>query len=293
MDSRALDVTPLAADFPQATYEAWVALVEKTLKGARPESLTSRSFDGVSTQALYVAGSVAASQVRSPPRAELEAGRWDVRTIVAHPDPTTANVQALQDLENGASSLLLRLDPTGADGVAVASAADLTTVLARVEIELAPVALDAGHLGVEAAGWLHAAAKSAPRAKLALHLDPIGAFARTGTSPGPVGQQIALAAAHAVRLRETYPEATAFLASGAVAHEAGGSEAQELAVMLAAALAYIRALAEVGLGLQEALPLVMLGLCSDEEYFVSLAKLRAARLLWARLTHALGCDGPA
>ena len=288
-----MDITPLAADFPSPSHDAWVALVEKTLKGGSPESLTFRSYDGLPTEALYTASTQQPDAVRFALSRSQGEGRWDIRTVLDTPDPTAANEHALQDLENGANSLLLRVDPTGEAGVAIASAEDMARVLGGVEMELAPVALDAGVLGVQAAQWLHAAAKSAPRAKLALHLDPLGAFARTGASPGPVEAHVAEAATLAARLRNTYPDATAFLASGAVAHEAGGSEAQELAVMLAAATAYIRALHEAGVALAEAPALLTLGVAADGEYFTTLAKMRAARALWTRLCEMLGASTPA
>ena len=288
-----MDLTPLSADFPTSSHPAWVALVEKTLKGGSPESLTFRSYDGLPTEALYTASARQPDAVRFALPRSQGAGRWDIRTVLDTPDPAIANEHALQDLENGANSLLLRVDPTGEVGVAIASAEDMARVLGGVELELAPVALDAGFLGVQAAQWLHAAAKSAPRAKLALHLDPLGAFARAGASPGPVEANVAEAATLAARLRNTYPDATAFLASGAVAHEAGGSEAQELAVMLAAAAAYIRALHEAGVGLAEAPALLTLGLAADSEYFTGIAKVRAARALWMRLCEALGASTPA
>ena len=288
-----MDITPLAADFPSPSHDAWVALVEKTLKGGSPESLTFRSYDGLTTEALYTASTQQPDAVRFALSRSQGEGRWDIRTVLDTPDPTAANEHALQDLENGANSLLLRVDPTGEAGVAIASAEDMARVLGGVEMELAPVALDAGVLGVQAAQWLHAAAKSAPRAKLALHLDPLGAFARTGASPGPVEAHVAEAATLAARLRNTYPDATAFLASGAVAHEAGGSEAQELAVMLAAATAYIRALHEAGIALPEAPALLTLSVIADGEYFATLAKVRAARALWNRVCEVLGASTPA
>ncbi len=289
----ALDLTPLAADFPAPSREAWIALVEKTLKGGSLESLTRRSYDGSPTEALYTASPLQPDTVRFDLVRSQGEGRWDVRTILDPPDPATANAHALHDLENGANSLLLRIDPTGRDGVAVASADDMGRVLAGVETELAPVALDAGFLGVQAARWLDQAAKSAPRAKLGLHLDPLSAFARSGASPGPIAYHVAEAAALAAQLRETYPDATAFLASGAVAHEAGGTEAQELAVMLAAATAYLRALDEAQAPACEAAALIVLGLTVDGEYFDTLAKLRAARALWRRLCAALEITSPA
>ena len=288
-----MDLTPLAADFPEPSHGAWVALVEKTLKGGSPESLTRYNYDDLPTEALYTAASSQPDAVRfSGVRSQGE-GRWDVRAVLDPADPLTANAHALQDLENGASSLLLRIDPTGQDGVAIGSTEDMVRVLAGVEIELAPVALDGGFMGVPAARWLHAAAKSAPRAKLALHLDPLGAFARTGASPGPVKAHVAQAAALAAELRDTYPDATAFLASGAVAHEAGGTEAQELAVMLAAASAYLRALDQSGVPLAEAPRLIALGLVADGEYFTTIAKHRAARALWSRLCAVIEASAPA
>ena len=292
-DTRPLDITPLAADFTTPGREAWIALVEKTLKGGSPESLTRHSYDGLPTEALYTTSPSQPDAVRFGLVRSQGEGRWDVRTVLDPPDPATANEHALQDLENGANSLLLRIDPAGRDGVAIGSAEDMARVLAGVEIELAPVALDGGFLGVQAARWLHFAAKSAPRAKLALHLDPLSAFARTGGSPGPIEAHVSAAGSLAAGLRDTYPDATAFLASGAVAHEAGGTEAQELAVMLAAAAAYLRTLEEAGVPLADAPGLITLGLAADGEYFTTLAKHRATRALWSRLCTVLEAKAPA
>jgi methylmalonyl-CoA mutase len=286
-----LDTSPLAADFPPPDRAAWLALVEKTLKGGRVEDLTSVSVEGLRTQALYTEAAAQPEAVRFAAEAGRDGERWDVRSRVEHPDPAAANAQALEDLEGGANSILLRVDPTGASGVAIAGAADMARAVAGVELELATVALDAGPLGVAAAGWLHAAARSAPRARLALHLDPLGVFARSGASGGPLAAHLADAARTAAGLRETYPAMTAFLASGAVAHEAGGGEALELAVATASALAYVRALDEVGVAPGDALRLIALGLAADAEYFVTLAKHRAARALWVRLASALGAPG--
>ncbi len=289
----ALDVIPLAADFSVPDRETWAALVEKTLKGGPAESLTWLNPDGLPVEALYTRAPTQPDAVRFTSHDGQAEGRWDLRTVVDHPDPDVANDRALQDLENGASSLLLRLDPSGEDGIAVGSPQDMGRLLAGVELDLAPVALDAGFAGPCAGEWLHVVGRSAPRARLALHMDPLSAFARTGASPGPIDSHVAEAARLAGRLRETYPAATLFLASGAVVHEAGGTAAQELAVMLAAALAYVRALDAAAVGPAEGLAVVTLGLVADAEYFDTVAKLRAARALWLRLCGGLGARLPA
>jgi methylmalonyl-CoA mutase len=166
-------------------------------------------------------------------------------------------------------------------------------VLDGVLLDVAPVALDAGFLGPKAADWLGAAAKGAPSAQLAFHLDPLSAFAETGVSPGPIEAHLISAATVAARLAEPYPKASLFLASGRTAHEAGGGEALELALAAAAALAYAKALTRAGLPVADAFERIVLGLTVDADYFLSLAKLRAARRVWARLAAACGAAAPA
>lgn len=285
----------LAADFPEPTAETWLGLVEKTLKGQPLERLTLRGAGGLETRPLYTADGAAtplAKAARFDILRSQGAGRWDVRTIVDHPDPAQANADALKDLENGANSLLLRIDPTGETGVALGSASDLARTLEGVEIDLAPVALDANWLAPQAGEWLHAIAKSAPRAKLALHMDPLGVFAEQGSSPGPVEAHLARAARLAERLAADYADASFFLASGRAAHEAGGGEALELGVTAASVVAYVRAMTDAGMTAAEALPRIVVGLSADGEYFTTLAKFRAARAIWARLAAAYGASTP-
>ena len=280
------DNLALAAGFPAPDRAAWLALVEKTLKGAPLEGLTRRTLDGLPIEPLYAANADA------PPIVRAAAG-WDVRTLVASADPAAANVEALADLAQGANSLLLRLDATGETGVAVGSADDLARVLEGVMLDVAPVALDAGFLGPKAADWLGAAAKDAPAAPLSFHLDPLSALAETGASPGPIEAHLIAAATVAARLAEPYPKACLFLASGQAAHEAGGGEALELGLAAASALAYAKALVRAGLPMDEALDRIVLGLAVDADAFLGIAKLRAARRIWARLAGACGASAEA
>jgi methylmalonyl-CoA mutase len=71
-------------------------------------------------------------------------------------------------------------------------------------------------------------------------------------------------------------------------HDAGGSEAQELAFALAVATAYLRALEAGGLDLDDARAAIFFRLAVDADQFLSIAKLRALRLLWARVEEACG-----
>ncbi|HEY8618373.1 methylmalonyl-CoA mutase family protein [Phenylobacterium sp.] len=276
-----------ASLFPPATEDAWRALVAKTLGEAPFSSLEKTTAEGLPIAPLYPQAEAPAA---FPARPFDAARAWDLRTLVAHPDAGRANAEILADLEGGAASVAVRIDPAGRNGVAVGSADGLARVLDGVILELAPVALDAGFLGPKAADWLGTVAKASPGAKLRLHMDPLSAFAEAGASPGPIESHLIAAATVGARLAETYPQAQLFLASGRGAHEAGGGEALEVAVAATAAIAYAKALARAGLPVAEAFARITLGLSADADHFVTIAKLRAARAVFARIAQASGAD---
>jgi methylmalonyl-CoA mutase len=84
--------------------------------------------------------------------------------------------------------------------------------------------------------------------------------------------------------------ATALLSDGHVYHAGGGSEAQELAATMATAVAYLRAAEAAGLPPERAARQIAFRLAVDADVFLSIAKLRAARLLWARICEVSGAS---
>ncbi|HEV2531404.1 methylmalonyl-CoA mutase family protein [Phenylobacterium sp.] len=281
------DATLLSSPFPPATHAAWRTLVAKTLGETPFESLEKTTVEGLPVEPLYEAADRPAGFPTRPFNADRA---WDIRALTAHPDPAAANAEVLRDLEGNAASVIVRVDPTGQSGVAVGSAEGLARVLAGVTPEFATVALDAGFLGPKAADWLGTFAKASPGAKLAFHLDPLSAFAEAGASPGPIESHLVSAATVAVRLADTYPQAQLFLASGRLVHEAGGGEAAEVAFAAASAVVYAKALVRAGMPMAEAFARITLGLAADADYFTAIAKLRAARAVWARIATACGAD---
>lgn len=272
----------LAAAFPPATEAQWRALAEKGLKGRSLEDLVRRTADGIVIAPLYAPAVTAGHPI--PARGS---GRpWDIRIAIAQPDPGLANRQALEALEGGGASILLT-HPCGAPDGGPAPA-DLPRILEGMLTDVAPIAVDGGFLGPFWADALSAVAKASPAAPLAFHLDPLSAFAVAGRSPGPIEAHLIAAANTAARLVGAHPRATLFLASGKAAHEAGGSEAWELAFVAASTLAYAKALVRAGLPMTEVWPRIVVGLAVDAQPFLSIAKLRAARVILGRLAEASG-----
>jgi methylmalonyl-CoA mutase len=121
----------------------------------------------------------------------------------------------------------------------------------------------------------------------AFNCDPLGALARTGTLYYPAQRSCEIAAKFAYDCR-TMTNVTALLADGRPYHEAGAGEAQELAAMLATLVTYLRACESAGLRPRYAFAKIGLALAADADLFLTIAKLRAARKLVARVAEACG-----
>ena len=271
--------------YPTPSPADWRVLAEKALKDRPLESLVHLDPDGLAIRPLYAAAT-GGQPVSAPRPSDAEGRAWDVRTLVEGDDPASVNAAVLADLEGGAASVLLR-------GAVLADSEPLARALDGVALELAPVGLDAGLDGPEAANALAVAAKGSPRAKLMFHMDPLSAFAEAGAAPRAIDEHLILAANTAARHAGAYPEASFFLAGGRVVHEAAGSIAQELGFAAANAVALVRAAVAAGMTADAALKGTVLGVSLDQEYFDGLAKVRALRLIWRTLSRAFGFETPA
>lgn len=292
----------LAADFPTPTRDQWRKLVAGVLRksGALAEGddttppeglLASKTYDGIVLQPLYTAEDSAdlpsagfpglSPFVRGDRPEGKVANGWDSRPLHADPDPVAANKAVLADLENGANSVWLRV---GEAGVPLDSLAD---VLNGVYVDLAPVVLDAGADYAAAAEKLLAVFAerdiAGSEAIGTIGADPVGLRARTGQA-----HDIAPAAELAARLSEQYPQLRTVVVDALPYHDAGGSDSQELGASLAAGVAYLRALTAAGLSEGAAAQQLEFRYAATADQFLTIAKLRAARRLWARVCEASG-----
>jgi methylmalonyl-CoA mutase len=281
----------LAAEFPAATRADWLKLVEAALKGAPfDRKLVSHTYDDLRIAPLYGRDPAA----RPIPGRAL-AAPWQVLARVDHPDPAGANAEARHELENGATGLSVAFaGAVGSYGYGI-DAAD--AVLARVfdgihfDAGIA-VELDPGPHGRDAprllADLIERKGFSPAATNIRFGIDPIGALAVAGSSP-LAWPEMAPAFAAAIADLKRRGFAGPFAAADArPVHDAGGSQAQELAFALAAATAYLRALEAGGVALDDARATIFFRLAVDADQFLSIAKLRALRLLWARIEDACG-----
>ncbi|MFI7446696.1 methylmalonyl-CoA mutase family protein [Nonomuraea sp. NPDC049714] len=270
----------LAAGFPSTDRDDWRALALAVLRksgveSATPEeALSSPTYDGITVAPLYDAADLPAAE---PFERRARAGTgWDVRQRHDIPDPEAV----LADLTGGVTSLWLVV---GDGAIPVAA---LPRVLKDVYLDLAPIALEAGPRTREAAEALFAMAA----ARAVQGGGPVlsGNLGASAAGPGAVGPEVT--AELAARCAADFPALRAVTVDATPYHDAGGSDAEELGCSIALAVADLRALDH--LGTARAFGQLEFRYAATDDQFATIAKLRAARKLWARVADVCGVESP-
>lgn len=262
--------------------------------GATPEQLLdSPTYEGFPIRPLYT---ILDAQPEGPlpgswpyvrggdARRDVKAG-WKVAESFPLPGQRTVsegNGAVLNALTEGASALVLR---AGTDGVPTA---ELDRLLEGVFLELVPVIVDAGVDYVAAAEAVLALLTGLDddrRARLSIDFGADPLTAELSGAPTPTLDDVVQLAA---RLTEYGGAVRAITVDGPGLHGLGASASWELAGAIAAGVSYVRLLTEAGLPVDAALQQVSFRFAADDDQFMTTAKLRAARLLWARVAEVAG-----
>lgn len=315
---------PLLAEFPPVTVEAWRALVEAELKGVPfDKKMLSSTYEGITLRPIYQQADVAnlphlgslpgyAPFVRGASAAGYVGKPWDVSQEIKEPDPAVFNDTAQASLQRGLTALNIVLDQAtrrGADpdwakpaevgtgGLSIASLADLDRALQGIDLERVPLFVRAGASGMPFAALLAALArirrKDIAKLRGCIEIDPLGVLAHDGALPQSLGsayrEMAALtswAATHAPQLQTLCVHSRAW-------HEAGSNAVQELAFTIAMGLEYLRELSARGVPVDVSAPRLRFAMTVGTQFFTEIAKLRALRMLWARVVQAAGGNADA
>lgn len=279
----------LDTNFAQAKHADWLTAVESALKGKSAETLNSADLAGFSRQPLYTEtiSSTASDEAGLPGFAPFTRGAhpvnnkflpWHIaqRVVVGRANADNAAIHT--DLEGGVSAITLDFSDKTIDADA------LDSLLDGVMLDVAPLTLVPGKHGMRAIQpVLDLFDKRSLTAEIIgyLNADPLAASTQYGESD--IVDYAALAA-----LATSRPGLRLMTSSGAAYHALGASVPQELGWMLAGLTAYLRELEAAGLEAAEALSKITLTVAADVDFFATLAKIRAARLLFANIGEAIG-----
>ncbi|MGB0086109.1 MAG: methylmalonyl-CoA mutase family protein [Rhodomicrobiaceae bacterium] len=295
----------LARDFPGVSIEDWRAAAKKALRGGDLGELRSELYEGFSTEPLYAregagllpgrSGRVGASPfVRGGPLLN-DARPWAIIQFLDHLDIAEANRQLKEDMANGARAFWVQFGGNIAYGGALLGARRVETleqVFDGVALEGIDLYVSGGFDAVPGAGLLTALAekRGTPPDKItgSAGLDPLSLIAASGVIPAERGKALADAIDAATYFRELGYGWRPFLVSDRAWHQSGGSAREELGFALAAAVSYWRALIDAGWPLDKAAGAIGFSLTASADLFLTIAKFRAIRALWARVTEAGG-----
>ncbi|MGY4607696.1 methylmalonyl-CoA mutase N-terminal domain/subunit [Bradyrhizobium sp. USDA 4474] len=260
------------------------------LKGGPFEKLVGKTYDGLKIDPLYPRATDVAPVVGRP-----AAAPWQIVQRIDHPDAGMANTQALTDLENGATGLaLVFAGGSGSHGFGLEPTAEAIAKVLRdihldagigIELQVGPQSRMAA---IHIAEYVKSTGLDPAACNIRFGLDPLAACAVWGHSPF-TWEEITPAVAGAIKSLAALGFKGPFAsADGRVIHDAGGSEVQELAFVLACGVAYLRVIESAGIPLEQAQGMVYARLAADADQFLTMAKFRALRLLWARIEAACG-----
>ncbi len=263
-----------SADAASTWAAAWREQATRELKGAPLERLTSRTAEGAVIEPVYFGEPVAL-----PGRELLLArGGW---TISPEYEETSDGAAIAEDLRRGAGAVWLR------------GSERLAAQLVGVDLQATPVVVVAGADARGARDRLVAAAQRVAGLQGAIGCDPLGELASRGSIGWRMSDALAAMGEVSAWARVEAPLLRTALVDVGAYHDAGATAADQLGVLLATGVAYLRALTAGGASVGEASMQMLFALAVGRDVFAEIAKLRAARLCWARVIAACGGDAEA
>jgi len=263
--------------------------------GDEPEHLLdTATYDGFAIRPLYTAFDELAEPPlpgewpylrggpENPALRDVKSG-WKV--VEAVPAAGTAageaNAAVLAALGDGVSALLIRVGESGA------APGELDGLLEGVYLSMAPVIIDAGadyRAACDVMLALIAEVEPDQRTTLSVDLGADPLTASLSDRPAPAIEDVVAVASRLAADRGV----RAITVDGPAFHNLGANATWELAGSVAVAVAYLRVLTESGIPVGQALRQISFRLAADDDQFMTIAKMRAVRRLWARVAEVVG-----
>lgn len=308
-------------EFDIPSYEKWKDAAIAGLKGADfNKSLFTRTYEDIQLEPIYTqAHTQALTHPRTLPGFDAYVRGTSAAGYMAHPWliaqacdaalPAEFNRLARHELEKGATGVHAVLDEAtlhgqdadkaaveavGKGGLSLTTIQDVNEAFDGIDFRQTPLHLYAGASSLMLLAMLAATAKAQGKKFDSISgcvgADPLGTWAAEGSLPCVLDALYDEMADATVWLEQHAPQVRNILVCGSVYHNGGANAIQELAYSLATAIAYIRALQLRGVSANVAAKHIRFSFSVGASFFMEIAKLRAARLLWAQIVAAFGGD---
>ncbi len=295
---------------------AWVVNATKDLKGADPSTLISNTPDGLAVKPLYIAEDHAQSTELPGDepftrgiRATMYTGRpWTIRQYAGFSTAQESNAFYRNNLAMGQKGLSVAFDlathrgydsdhprvtgDVGKAGVAIDTVEDMKTLFDGIPLDEMSVSMTMNGAVIPTLAMFIVAGEEqgVDRAKLTgtIQNDILKEFMVRNTYIYPPEPSMRIVADIIEYTASDMPRFNSISISGYHMQEAGASTVQELAFTLADGMEYVRTAKARGLDVDAFAPRLSFFFCIGMDFFMEVAKLRAARQLWSRIMNEMG-----
>ncbi|MAG96917.1 MAG: methylmalonyl-CoA mutase [Alphaproteobacteria bacterium] len=300
------------SEFTKKSESDWRALAEKERKGKSPDELTWQTPEGIAVKPLYTAADLADMEETLPGfapftrgvRATMYAGRpWTIRQYGGFSTAAETNAFFRRNLAAGQSGVSVAFDlathrgydsdhprvvgDVGKAGVAIDTVEDMKRLFEGIPLDKVSVSMTMnGAVLPVLAGYIVAAEEQgvAPEALSGtIQNDVLKEFMVRNTYIYPPQPSMRIVADIIAFTAREMPRFNSISISGYHMQEAGATAVQELGFTLADGVEYVRAALSQGLDVDAFAPRLSFFFAIGMNFFMEVAKLRAARLLWAEL----------
>ncbi|MCT2530456.1 methylmalonyl-CoA mutase [SAR92 clade bacterium H921] len=302
------------ADKKTPTLNDWHQLATKERKGASPEELLWQTSEGIEVKPLYTAEDTAGlahmdslpgfAPFKRGPKATMYAGRpWTVRQYAGFSTAEESNAFYRKNLAAGQQGLSVAFDlPThrgydsdhprvigdvGKAGVAIDSVEDMKILFDQIPLDKVSVSMtmNGAVLPVMASYIVAAEEQGVGPEQLAgtLQNDILKEFMVRNTYIYPPAPSMRVVADIIGYTADHMPKFNSISISGYHMQEAGATNVQELAYTIADGIEYVRTAIDSGMDVDKFAPRLSFFFAIGMNFFMEIAKLRAARILWATL----------
>lgn len=306
-------------DFDIPTYEEWRKAAEATLNGVPFEKkLITKTYEGIDLQPIYNLSDIQTLQYlteslpgegsfnRSTRASGYKSNAWEVSQEISYPFPEMFNQAVKSDLDRGQTALNIRVNAEYAltgkassafGGLMIANIDDMGKALNGVCLESTPVYFKPNAFGFELAGIFAAyCAKNnvdLKKVKVCFGLDPLVQALHCGKAEVAPAKIMDDAAELIKWAKDNAPMAKVITIDGEVFHNAGANAVQELAYIIAAGVNAIKELMHRGVSAEDACKAIAFNFSVGARFFTEIAKVRAARAVWAKIVSEFGASAEA
>ena len=304
-------------EFTPPTYEEWKEACITLLKGAPFEkNMYTKTYEGITFDPMYFRkdtedilpkGSFPGmgDYLRGAQPSGYVGKPWGIAQSCDESLPKENNELLRHEQEKGSTIYNIRLDKAtlqakdvrkaevpGDEGVSLTTIDDVHTLLEGLKLGEYPLYIYAGETALPmfslVMGALKASGQDLKKLKGFIGANPLGELAEQGKNGASLDKLYDEMAEAAKWAKDNAPGLKTVFVRSDVFSRGGANDVQEAAYTLAMAVAYLRAMLDRGLTIEEASRQIVFGFSMGANFFLQIAKLRALRPLWAQIVEAFG-----